>query len=271
MSSYRKRWFAGIVAVMFLGPLACGAAPTASAKRTLQETPMATVATVRVAAAAEVFVPIYSSRCGVPLGITSISYDDSFYGGKTFNVVHLARHTKTKGVGLYFFQLTEQTNAYKASTGVDIFPLIRNSGQYVGNHTYNHANLVTSSSTRVRWQIGAGAPSGWLRPPGGASNASVRSIAYSLKVDVCTWTYDSRDWARVNGKFPTGAQICQKVVANAPKGAVILLHLNHSAATYVAMDCIINGLRAKGHSICRPYSATHPGVATPAKLYKLPC
>lgn len=214
---------------------------------------------------------IDSTRCGVPAGKTALTYDDSFYGDKFYNIVYLAQHALEKNVGLYFFQLTEQSSAYKTQTGTDVFPILRARGQYIGNHTYNHANLSTSSNERIKWQINVGAPSAWLRPPGGASNAHVKAIANSLGRKVCTWTYDTQDWKKVNGVTPTGAQICQKVVTYAPKGSVILLHLNHKAATYAAMDCMINGLRAKGHDICRPYTATHPGVPTPVKLDALPC
>jgi len=60
-------------------------------------------------------------------------------------------------------------------------------------------------------------------------------------------------------------------VHNAAKGAVVLMHLNHSAANPHALRCIVHGLRSRGHHLCRPYTATHRGAATPIRLRALPC
>lgn len=211
----------------------------------------------------------------MPAGVTALTFDDSYYGGKYFGanvgkVLDLADHAKSLDVGLYVFQLSQLADIYQDHTGVDVYQELRDRDMYVGNHTYDHKNL-TDPKTHTEWEITHGADSAWLRPPGGASTLPVRNLAYKHQINVCTWSFDTLDWKEVNHHFQTGAQICHNVVTNAPKGSVILMHLNHNAANNTTLDCIVNGLRAKGHKLCRPYDATHPGKSTPVRLYKLPC
>lgn len=214
---------------------------------------------------------MFSTRCGVPSGITALSYDDSYYDGKAGKVLELADDAVSMDVGLYIFQLKQQADAYEARTGENLYEGLQGKGMYTGNHTYNHKILTEVRLSKAKWEITHGAESGWLRPPGGAYNQATLKLAYAQQQDVCTWDYDSRDWEPVNGRSLTSTQICNKVVAEAPLGSVILLHLNHNAANRDTLKCIVDGLRAKGHNLCRPYTDTHPGESTPARLYKLPC
>lgn len=218
------------------------------------------------------FVPMYDTRCGVPSGVTALSYDDSYYNGKYGKALDLADYAKSLDVGLYYFQLKQQADAYEAQTGENLYDGLRGKGMYTGNHTYDHKILTDVKLAKAEWEITHGARSGWLRPPGGASNQEILRLAYAHEQDVCTWGFDSRDWdEKPLGRFQTGGEICANVVANAPKGSVILLHLNHNAANNKTLKCIVDGLRAKGHNLCRPYTDTHPGESTPVRLYKLPC
>ncbi len=209
--------------------------------------------------------PYNMDRCGVPRGITQLTYDDSDYQDVS-DVVRLARAARRINVGLGIFQLSEQTRRYERETGVDIPREVRTLGMYVGNHTFSHLKLTRLGSDRVRWQIANGLRSAYLRPPYGLYDARIERIARRLDQRICMWTFDSKDYLGFSSH-----SICADVVRNTRRGAVVLLHLNHSAANASTLECMVRGLRARGHRLCRPYTATHPKESTPARLYRLPC
>ena len=57
--------------------------------------------------------PYNTKRCGVPRGVTQLTYDDSDYRDVN-NVVRLARAARRLDVGLGIFQLSEQTRRTSA-------------------------------------------------------------------------------------------------------------------------------------------------------------
>jgi peptidoglycan-N-acetylglucosamine deacetylase len=224
------------------------------------------VSTAGVAAPSRTAGRGYSiSRCGAPRGKTYLTFDDADYshpGG----VLTLAKAARREHVGLGVFHVGSVVRSYRRATGVDIPARLRRLGMYVGNHTYDHADLTRLSDGRIDREIRHGVHGAWLRPPYGSYNARIEARAHALGYRLCTWTFDTGDW-----KGYSARSICANVVHNAPKGAVVLMHLNHSAATPHALRCIVHGLRGRGHSICRPYTATHPAAATPIRLHRLPC
>jgi peptidoglycan/xylan/chitin deacetylase (PgdA/CDA1 family) len=169
-----------------------------------------------------------------------------------------------------FFPVRQEYIQYLNANGVNLATKVRDQGQWMGNHTWSHKNLTKLSRTAARTEIAKGAggetgTSGYLRPPYGAYNASVKATAESMNYHVCTWTVDTKDYT---GK--TAAQICSYVKSNARAGSVVLMHLQTKA--YDATNCIVDGLRAKGLSLCRPYKVNgqiaHTKIRAP---YPLPC
>jgi len=205
------------------------------------------------------------SRCGAPRGATYLTYDDADYSHPGA-VLTLAKAARREHVGLGVFHVASVVRSYLKATGVDIPDRLRKLGMYVNNHTYDHADLTGLSDGRIDWEIRHGVHGAWLRPPYGAYSSRVRSRAHALGYRLCTWTFDTGDW-----KGYSASSICANVVHNAAKGAVVLMHLNHSAANPHALRCIVHGLRSRGHHLCRPYTATHRGAATPIRLRALPC
>ena len=205
------------------------------------------------------------SRCGAPRGTTYLTYDDADYSHPGA-VLTLAKAARREHVGLGVFHVASVVRSYLKATGVDIPDRLRKLGMYVNNHTYDHADLTGLSDGRIDWEIRHGVHGAWLRPPYGAYSSRVRSRAHALGYRLCTWTFDTGDW-----KGYSASSICANVVHNAAKGAVVLMHLNHSAANPHALRCIVHGLRSRGHHLCRPYTATHRGAATPIRLRTLPC
>jgi peptidoglycan/xylan/chitin deacetylase (PgdA/CDA1 family) len=121
-------------------------------------------------------------------------------------------------------------------------------GHLVCNHTYSHVNLTRLSAERVRSEISAGAigDCNLLRPPSGARNAFVDSVAAELGFYMYMWHIDTRDWAR---SYPEGDQeILNIVLSQAFPGAVVLMHM-HSADTLAALPDMIEHLQAAGYVV----------------------
>ena len=133
------------------------------------------------------------------------------------------------------------------------------------NHTYSHPNLTTLSNSGVSWQIRNGIASNRLRPPYGAYDSRISSIAYNLGYRICTWTIDTRDWQKFNGNYRSTSSI-RYIVRTSPWSAkssgVILGHLFTNYPN--AVGGIIDDLHAQGLLFCRNRGPV--GVKTPFPL-----
>ncbi len=114
-------------------------------------------------------------------------------------------------------------------------------GHLVCNHTYSHAYLPSLSAEGIRNEILSGAGVGkcsLLRPPYGAHNSLVDSVADSLGYSIYKWDVDPWDWSGVSA-----SHIATNVLYNAHPGAVVVLHM-HARNTLAALPSIIEGLLA---------------------------
>ena len=99
-------------------------------------------------------------------------------------------------------------------------------GHEIGNHTWDHANLmrIRSRARRMKqmWECAkATAPYGahLFRPPFGAKNDKVKIDAFLFGYKVVLWNVSAQDW------LPQKAEnICQKILNGATPGSIFLLH-----------------------------------------------
>ena len=158
---------------------------------------------------------------------------------------------KEKDVKATFFLLgTQMENLDDA-----IVKRIVDEGHELGNHSYNHPILTNGlTADEIRSQLTrtsnlAFAASGQyptvFRPPTGAWNDTVLSIAKELNMYTVNWAWQScpEDWEEKN-KDP--AYLSDFVVNNAGNGHVVLLHDIHEATVQSIPD-MIDGLREKGY------------------------
>ncbi|MGW0229791.1 polysaccharide deacetylase family protein [Actinopolymorpha singaporensis] len=122
----------------------------------------------------------------------------------------LARHNAKAT----FFELGQQQKEFPA-----FVDQVRKAGHTIGNHTFDHASLPSRSWSGMQQEIKGGPASKCLRPPYGATNSDVRSIADELKMRVVLWDVDTRDWTR-----PGSATIERRAVEGARPGAIVLMH-----------------------------------------------
>jgi len=118
----------------------------------------------------------------------------------------------------------------------------------VGDHTFTHPLLTSLSpalaeSEIVRTQAAvehaSGGPVFLFRPPYGAHNATIDSIAREHNLLEILWTVDSADSLGANY-----AQIERNVIGGMRAGAIILMHENHGQ-TIRAMLSIFAALKRK--------------------------
>ena len=188
----------------------------------------------------------YNSRCGNTSGRVLLTFDDWSYGDP-YRATRAGSYLRSQNIRAAFFLINEYAKSHP-----DIVATLRQQGHWVLNHTYSHPDLTTLSSSSVSWQIRNGVTSNRLRPPYGAYNSNVSSIASGLGYRICTWTIDTRDWEYVNGSRRSTSSI-RYIVRNSPWSAkssgVILGHLftNYPAA----ISGIVADLHAQGLLFCR--------------------
>lgn len=152
----------------------------------------------------------------------------------------------------------------------DLARRVRTDGHEIGNHTVDHPDLVNPSKTfnyyvlrpdyyvcyeltlndqivsDVTGQQNATRQTNppFFRPPYGAYNTQVRTLAASLGYRSIYWTIDPVDWDPATTK----AMILSRVLNNLQPGAIILLHAG-GANTPAALPELIQGIRDRGYTI----------------------
>ena len=145
---------------------------------------------------------------------------------------------------------------------------MRAAGHTVGSHTATHRDLTRLSQPEVRREVEEGSRAiadatgispRFVRPPYGSLNATVSEAARVQGQAVVLWDVDTLDW-----KHRDPARTCKTAVDQARAGSIVLMHDIHPT-TAQAVECVIDGLRAKG---LRPASldqmVPHP---VPGKTY----
>ena len=196
------------------------------------------------------------SRCGNTSGRVLLTFDDWAYGDP-YRATRVGAYLKSRNIRAAFFLINQEAQKYP-----DIIATLRQQGHWVLDHTYSHPRLTELSDADVSWQIRNGVTSNRLRPPYGAFDSRIDSIAGSLGYRICTWTIDSLDYEYVNGSRRSTSSV-RSIVRNSPWSAkyngVILGHLNTNFPD--AISGIISDLNNQGLQFCRnsgPVGATMP-------------
>ena len=120
-------------------------------------------------------------------------------------------------------------------------------GHAIGNHSYSHPDLTTLNQQAVNNQIGMTQRAIWdaagvwptiMRPPYGASNASVDQIIESWNLRKVLWDVDPEDW-----RAPGIVNLINHVYDNTWDEYVVLLHDGSwQHQTYYALPVILERL-----------------------------
>ncbi|HVP52468.1 MAG TPA: polysaccharide deacetylase family protein [Terriglobales bacterium] len=105
---------------------------------------------------------------------------------------------------------------------------VARAGHVIGNHTFNHPNLIFCSPSRVRNELEqcgkvladtVGEHSRLWRPPFGARLPHVLGVSRKLGLEPVMWTVSSNDW-----RIYTADAIERRVAERIRGGDVILMH-----------------------------------------------
>lgn len=130
-----------------------------------------------------------------------------------------------------FFVLGSRVNTHKKS-------LIKAYEQcnQIGNHTYNHYNLLKKNDKIIANEISStneaiyniiGEYPTIIRTPYGNTNSQIKKIG---NLPTISWSIDTLDW-----KYRNAEKIADKIIKNAEDGAIILLHDLYSTSVEGAL------------------------------------
>jgi peptidoglycan-N-acetylglucosamine deacetylase len=173
-------------------------------------------------------------------GVVYLTFDDG-PGPYTAAILDILRVTHSTAT---FFELGLRQAEYPTEPG-----RIRAQGSAVGNHTYNHPNLTKLTTGQIRWQIAHGPRGHCIRPPYGATDATVQRIMAERGLRQVLWTVDTLDWSRPGVKHIVSTATGPNVRA----GTIVLMHDGggNRSETVAALPQIITALQQRGYVIRR--------------------
>ena len=170
----------------------------------------------------------------------ALTFDD---GPKRETTARLLDGLRERGASATFFLIGRQIPDQR-----DLVERMKAEGHQVGNHTWNHIRLATTSDPAVAEQeiqktdtllreiLGDGTY--WLRPPYGAIQDAQKP---QIPVPMVTWTVDSRDWESLNAKT-----VVQSVLRDVKPNSIILMHDIYPSSVDAALE-IVDTLQAQGY------------------------
>jgi len=187
-----------------------------------------------------------------------LTFDDGphpYYTRKLLDIL------KEHHVHATFFLVGKQIEKYP-----DLAQAIARDGHEFGNHTYNHYNLTTLSTSEIikeleqtRHALGksTGKNTRWFRPPGGNYNDRVIHTARSCGHTMVLWDVMPRDHLHVEPDT-----LLHHVLQNTSDGDIILLHSGIDS-TIACLPRLIEALQSRGfHFITvSERTALHPYAA----------
>jgi peptidoglycan/xylan/chitin deacetylase (PgdA/CDA1 family) len=148
-------------------------------------------------------------------------------------------------------------------------------GSEVVGHSWDHTNMTLQSRANVTSAIRTtsdaiyaltGTRTKVFRPPGGAINAQLESVAVELGYGILHWSIDPQDWRAEN---QTVEHIYNRIVSQAKDGSIILLH-DFIHVTALAIERVIPRLIADGFEFVTVSEliAEHYGDIVPGSTYR---
>jgi len=173
----------------------------------------------------------------------ALTFDDGPYPFYTPVLLHVLDHSRVPAT---FFIVGRSAQAFP-----ELVTRIVESGNEVGNHTFNHFTLTSLRDDQIAYQIAAdgallqqftGKPLSLFRPPHGRFNRHVVAIARELGYHTIFWSAAADDVKDIPPELITA-----RVLSEANPGGIILLH-SGQYRTIEALPDIIDRLREQGYS-----------------------
>lgn len=197
--------------------------------------------------------------------LIALTFDD---GPKPFGTIQILGILQKYNAHATFFVVGTQCERYP-----DLLTRISDSGDEIGNHTYDHRRLPTIPITEVADELEqnrkiihqiTGQTAFLFRPPGGRTNPEVQTIADSLGYTTVWWRVDSGELA----PDMDPEKVYNRVVNNVRTGDIVLLH-NGDTNILTALPRILDTLSRRGYrfvtvsELMHSRGATHVETANP--------
>lgn len=171
-------------------------------------------------------------------------------GSSAEPVPHILRALAQRGIRCTFFLTGQWIERYP-----DAARQIAESGHELGNHSWSHPAFTSLTEEQMREQLRrteeialrvcGRSTKPLFRPPFGARDERVRSVAADEGYLTIYWTIDSWDSVK---KDITPQMITDRVMRLMRPGAIVLMHCG-SKATAQALPQLLNALDAQGYRV----------------------
>jgi peptidoglycan/xylan/chitin deacetylase (PgdA/CDA1 family) len=174
----------------------------------------------------------------------ALTFDDGPHPQYTPRIVEILRQHKVHAT---FFVVGKMAKQYP-----QLVQLLQQSGNEIGNHTYDHVNLTRLSDEEIATEIEkcgevvrsiTGKTPTLFRPPGGDYNQEVASVAERLGYWMVLWTDDPGDYAS-----PPKSVLEERLFSQISSGGIILLH-DGVPETLELLPKLIKWLQEQGYEI----------------------
>ena len=193
--------------------------------------------------------PHVFKRHGPPVQKIALTFDD---GPDLVYTPKILDTLRKEGVHATFFVL-----GVNAAKHPGMIRRIVQEGHALGNHSFDHRNLIKSTQAKIKWEIRAtdqvlvrisGQSPRWFRAPYGNINPLVLNELNQLGYRAVNWSVDSDDWRSLSAR-----QVKQNILRNVKPGAIILQHCaagsekEDLSGTVRALPDIIHTLKRRGY------------------------
>ncbi|MEK5232196.1 polysaccharide deacetylase family protein [Lysinibacillus sp. FSL K6-0232] len=169
----------------------------------------------------------------------ALTFDDGPSAKVTPQILAILKKYNAKAT---FFMIGQNVASHQA-----VVQQVYQDGHEIGNHTWNHQNLVSLPMVAVKQQVAQTSNAIYaaigqyptvFRPPYGATNEQVRSI---MTIPSILWSIDTLDWKHHNPD-----KILAYVRANVQDGSIILMHDIHQT-TANGLENVLLYLQKQGY------------------------
>jgi len=215
-------------------------------RRAAMSTALALALVLSAPAGAEALIPPDTSCRS---GTVALTFDDGPHAQNTPRLLEVLRRHRA--------QVTFYVQGHNAARYPGLLRTMIKDGHAVENHSWDHPRLTSLSDAAVRSQLArttaaireaTGRTPRFFRPPYGATDGRIRSIARKQGLAQRLWTIDSADWTGISAR-----EITRNSLTGLRKHRrnVILLHdaVVNSPRTIDAVPAIVKGLRKRGYCL----------------------
>lgn len=173
--------------------------------------------------------------------MVALSYDDGPSIKYTLELLKVLEENNCKAT---FFVLGNRVKKYS-----DIIYKINESGNEIGNHSYDHSKFTKLKRKQIIEQLKKTDDSIYkitkehptlFRPPYGAINDTVKECANSA---IVLWSIDSNDWRKISDE-----QVIENVMTDLEDGEIILMHDIYDCTVRVS-KILIPKIKEMGYEI----------------------